>query len=182
MVDINKTITKPMNDLDIKHYLPDKQIYTYSDLANVREIEDILPKPKDCFILLIESSENSGHWVAVLRYNNTIEYFDSYGKPPSEPLEWVSPQKNAQLGQNHPYLNYLFNKTPLKVIYNDKNYQKNGPTVNSCGAHCVFRCLQLLENNMSLSKYNKLLQRAKKESGLTYDQIVSAFINLRDTI
>jgi hypothetical protein len=180
-VDINKIVKKPMNDFDIHHYLPDTKIYKYSDLESVESIENLLPKSKDAFVLLIESTPDSGHWVGVLRYNNTIEYFDSYGKPPSEPLEWLSPNQNKKLNQDYPYLNHLFNMTPLKVVYNDKNYQKHSQKVNTCGAHVVFRILQLLENNLNLSKYNKLMKRAKQESKLSYDQIVSAFINLRDT-
>ena len=138
-VDINKTITKPMNDFDIHHYLPDTKIYKYSDLKDVEAIENLLPKSKDAFVLLIESSPDSGHWVGVLRYNNTIEYFDSYGKPPSNPLTWIPQAENKKLNQEHPYLNYLFNKTPLKVVYNEKNYQKHSQKVNTCGAHVVFR-------------------------------------------
>lgn len=177
-VNIDKTVSIPMSDLDIKHYIP-KPTVKYCELARYNTIEELLPKAVDCVVMLVEHKLNNGHWVCLLRYNNTIEFFDSYGKPPSYSLKYNSKLVNNELGQDKPYLNILLDKTPMKVIYNNVDYQRDKPDINSCGAHCVFRCLQLLHNGLILSKYNKVLQQAKKETGLDYDKIVSAFINLR---
>jgi len=178
-VNIDKTVETPMTDLDIKHYIP-KPTIKYCELSKYKTIEDLLPNKKDCQIMLIESDLNSGHWVALLRYGNTIEYFDSYGGSPSSPLKWNSKEQNEKLNQSIPYLDKLLSKTKKKVIYNDIDYQKESNNINSCGAHCVFRCLQLLKNGLNLKEYNDLMKKAKKKTKLDYDKIVSAFINLRE--
>jgi hypothetical protein len=76
-----------MDDTDIRFYLPDVKILTYSELTNIKKIEDLLPRHKSYFILLYPvQSEQSGHWVCLTRYSKTIEYFDSYGLKPDVPL------------------------------------------------------------------------------------------------
>jgi len=177
-VDIDSVIKEAMSDLDINHYLK-RPTVKYCELAKYKNIDELLPNPIDYVVLLVESSLNSGHWVCCLKYNNIIEYFDSYGNSPSAPLKWNNKELNNKLGQGKQYLNNLFNKTNKKVIYNDIDYQQDNPTINSCGAHCCFRILQLIENKKSLPQYNKLMQKIKKETGLNYDQIVSAYINKR---
>jgi hypothetical protein len=177
-VDIDLVVGEAMSDLDINHYLT-RPTVKYCELSRYNSIDELLPNDIDYVVLLIESNLNSGHWICCLKYNNLIEYFDSYGNAPSAPLKWNNKIKNKELGQDIPYLNNLFNKTNKKIIYNDIDYQAENPVVNSCGAHCCFRILQLLENNKTLQQYNKLMQKTKKETGLNYDQIVSAFINKR---
>jgi hypothetical protein len=178
MINIDKTVTIPMSDLDIKHYI-DKPTVKYSELSRYNTIEELLPNDKDCFIMLVEHTLNNGHWVCLLRYNDIIEFFDSYGKPPSYSLKYTTKTENKKLGQDKNYLDFLLNGTKKKVIYNNIDYQKGKMDINSCGAHCVFRCLQMLNNNLNLVNYNKLMQKTKKETGLDFDKIVSAFINLR---
>ena len=78
-----------MDDTDIRYYLPDSKILTYSELSNVKKIEDLLPRHKSYFILLYPvQSEQSGHWVCLTRFSKMIEYVDSYGEKPDVPLTW----------------------------------------------------------------------------------------------
>ena len=49
---------------------------------------------------MIENEYNSGHWALLLRYNNTIEWFNSYGTFPSEELDFISHQQKAILNQD----------------------------------------------------------------------------------
>ena len=51
----------------------------YKDLKNYTSIDELLPNDKDFAVLLYESQPNSGHWTALLKYDNDIELFDSYG-------------------------------------------------------------------------------------------------------
>ena len=43
-----------MGDDDIKHYLPNAKIISYSDLQSVNRIEDLLPRNNTYFILLYQ--------------------------------------------------------------------------------------------------------------------------------
>ena len=76
-----------MDDMDFKHYLPDSRLMMYKELKGIDEIEKLLPSHNSYFILLYPTiSETNGHWVVLTRYNDIIEYLDSYGFLPDFPL------------------------------------------------------------------------------------------------
>ena len=137
-----------MDDTDIKFYLPKAKIITYDELFKVKDIEKLLPRHKSYFILLypVESKTN-GHWVCMSRYDKTLEYFDSYGLKPDEPLEWSKFKKTPH------YLSLLLGKTKLRIHYNTIDFQsKRDYTISTCGAFCVFRIPTLTEMNLNLEK------------------------------
>lgn len=82
-------------------------------------MRDELPKKsfqKECGVVNLDSSENHGtHWVAYVKINSYVEYFDSYGnlRPPQELINYV--------GSN--------------IQYNYINSQKNHPY--NCGHLCI---------------------------------------------
>ena len=45
---------QPMDDQDIRFYLPDAKILKYTDLRNYNDINQLLPEPIDYVILLIK--------------------------------------------------------------------------------------------------------------------------------
>ena len=70
----------PLSDSDIKNILGDNtKILEYKDLLNYTDINKILTKDKDYIILLYELKASSGHWTAILKYDNLLEHFDPYG-------------------------------------------------------------------------------------------------------
>lgn len=182
-------IKNPLGDDDINFYLPNTKIIKYSDLKNVKNIEDLLPNNKSNVVILYEiNGINDGHWVAIMRYKDhkrgdIIEFFDSIaddGSPDSE-LKWISKSKNKMFGQSKPYLTNLLNKSVLPVIFNKLKFQsdgnkKDGYLINTCGKHIVFRILNLLDKDLNLEDYQKLLKDVKKDSGNTFDEIVSHLI------
>lgn len=75
------------------------------------------PLSKECGIINLDDSRNQGtHWVAYVKFNDYIEYFDSYGnlKPPKELIK------------------YLRSKD---INYNYDNIQKDHPF--NCGHLCL---------------------------------------------
>lgn len=75
-----------------------------------------IPLNKECGVINLDSSENSGtHWVAYAKFNKYIEYFDSYGnlKPPKELINYVGSD----------------------IFYNYSNFQKSNPF--NCGHLCI---------------------------------------------
>ena len=165
-----------MGDDDLRYYLPDAKILTYSELSNIKKIEDLLPRHKSYFILLYPvQSESSGHWIAVTRYSKMIAYFDSYGKKPDEPLTW------GKYNNVHRRLSELLNNTKLRVDYNNIDFQNNkGFTISTCGAFAVFRVLTMVEMNADLEKNNIILKTLKETNeDKSYDDIVVEFINKR---
>jgi len=42
----------------------------------------LLPDRMDFCFILTESEENSGHWTSLIRDDDVLEYYDSYGTSP----------------------------------------------------------------------------------------------------
>ena len=79
--EIKQRISKPLTDGDLERITgikPD-DIIKYSDLKNFQTLGELLPNDKSYKVILIEDKYNSGHWVAIMKYGKTIEYFNSYG-------------------------------------------------------------------------------------------------------
>lgn len=178
-------IQNALGDDDIKVYLPKATIIKYNDLKKYNNIEDLLPKNKSYAIILYENQPNKGHWVCIMRYKDkkkkdVIEFFDSLaddGRPDSQ-LKWVDDNTNKMLGQGEPILTKLLHNSSIPVIYNKFKFQsdgnkRDGPNINTCGKHCVYRILNMLECNRNLEDYYDFMRNIKKESKNTYDEIVS---------
>lgn len=178
--EIIKTISEsPLTDTDILKYLPNVKIISHQDLKNYKSINQLLPKKTDVVIIIYESKPNSGHWVILCRYDNIIEYFDSYGNPIDEPLKWINEKYKNKI-DNTPYLTNLLKKEQDKyeIVYNSKDFQNEKKNIATCGRHCVFRCINLLNNNQDLSNYIKSMNEMKDVTGFNYDDIVSNIITI----
>jgi hypothetical protein len=181
MAQLEKIITDPLDDAEIRHYLPDVKILKYSELTNYTDIAQILPQQIDYCIILYLDSHNTGHWVALLRYGKTIEFFDSYGGKPDSQLKWVNCSERARLGVAIPFITRIFNKAVAdgyNVIYNPKQYQKTNKSIVTCGRHCVLRILKLIRERYTLRDYYRYLTKLKKEYRMPYDEIVSSIITI----
>lgn len=137
------------------------KIVKYSDLDNYKTIEQLLPDNNDFKIILIENQLNSGHWVVILRYDNTIEFFNSYGLMPSVDLNFIDNLQNKMLGQDIKFLNILLNecKNRFNIIYNKKRFQKLQPNINTCGRHTILRIIMFQHFQLDLYKYNIFIEK-----------------------
>lgn len=174
---INVVEETPLSDADIKKYFPKAKIISYDKLKNYSSISKLLPNIFDYCFILYQQQKNVGHWVALMRYDNIIEYFDSFGGKIDSPLNWNDKQTNIGLGQCAPYLTNLLKKSNMNVIYNNKKYQNSDSEISTCGRHCCLRILTLLKG-YDLDDYYKLLSSNKKLKKMNYDGIVSELINL----
>jgi hypothetical protein len=178
---VEETIEEPMDDQDIRSYFPNAKVMRYSGLARLSDIEQLLPTDKSYVFLLYEQTPGSGHWVALMRYGKTIEFFCSYGSKIDAPLRWNNPRDNAMLGQTQPYLSMLLNKAKgkFRAIYNPVAYQSKRDGVATCGAWDVMRINQLKNHNQDLHEFHEFMESVKKETGLTYDEIVVNYVSKR---
>lgn len=178
---VEETIEEPMDDGDIRQYLPNAKIMRYSGLARLSDIEQLLPTDKSYVVLLYENTPGSGHWVALMRYGRTIEFFCSYGSKIDVPLRWQNPKDNAVLGQSRPFLSILLNKAKgkFRAIHNPVAYQSSKQGVATCGAWDVMRINQMKNHNQDLQEFHDYMESVKKETGLTYDEIVVNYVSKR---
>ena len=178
MSDIQRIIKKPLSDADLHHILgADLKILKYSELANESSLDTLLPKPTDYCIILIEEEEDSGHWVALLKYTGTVEFFDPYGKKWDTELAWISMEKRQQLGETQKYLSGLLERSNLKRIYSPYHFEKTSNTVNTCGSHCAHRIYKLKHNNFDLHDYYSYMEEAEERLKASPDEVVAEFVD-----
>ena len=173
---LEEIIETPMGDDDIHHYFPDAKIMKYNVLNNYNDIDELLTEPLDYAFLLYEQSPNSGHWCVISKYDDMYEFFDPYGETDESILKWESKETNEELGQGKPTLSNLFKKEKNKLIINNIDYQLENPDINTCGRHCCFRILNLINYNRNLDEYHQLMNFIKKKFNMPYDIIVSEYI------
>ena len=179
--EINKRMYKSISDDDIEKYMNTKKhVYRYGELNQLfNGIDDILPKPNDYAILLIESKKNVGHWVALTRTDNIINWFDSYGIKPGNELKWVSEKENQELDNTKSDITDLLDDAinkGYKVKYNTRRYQSSDAEIATCGRHSILFVLMSKYFNYDVDKYYQFMERIKKAFGLNADQIVSMVI------
>jgi len=178
---------KPLSDADLRTILCDNlKIIKYSELESIDSLEELLPNSKDDLIMLYETEEDSGHWVAMLRYTDVnnydrIEFFDPYVYRPDSELNWISKKMREKLGQDVPYLTRLINKANEnarypKVMYSPYHFESENKKINTCGHHSAHRIYSLEHNNMDLTDYYSYMEEARRTLKLTYDEVVSEFV------
>lgn len=178
---INKYIEQlahMITDLDFKRYFGmDVPIMKYSELESYDDINELLPNNRDFKIILTESDYNSGHWCCLMKYDNNIEWFDSYGENPDGALSFIPQQIKKMLGQNHHHLTRLLKtvKPDQKIIFNKKAFQVLKDGVNTCGRWVIARILTM-RFGYTLPDFQELLKNKKKETGKPYDILITDWI------
>lgn len=177
---VEEVIADPMDDKDIRRYYPNATIIKYSELPRYSSIDQLIPQERGVVFLLYQHSYNNGHWVLLSRYApRTFEFFCSYGSKIDEPLSWTSQANREALGEGTPYLSNLLKGWNGKITYNKKQFQVKGSKVATCGAYCVMRTACLKNDGMNLTDFQSYLEQLKKETGLSYDEIVANFVSQR---
>jgi hypothetical protein len=180
--DLQEVIADPLDDSEIRHYLPKAKIIKYSELSKYKAITQLLKNEIDYCIILYEDSPNQGHWCALLRYNEgkngTIEFFDPYGNIFDKQLSWTSLAERKKLGSGQKLLTPLLDCCVQTVVWNPIKYQQDGSDINDCGRHCVFRILCLIQKGMTLDDYFEYMKKLERETQLPPDGIVSSQIDL----
>jgi len=169
-----------ISDKDFELYLGKNvknKILKYSQLVNYCDIKQLIPSNNDYRILLIETKYNYGHWVCVLRYGNTIEFFNSYGYSPSYDLDIINQDTNNMLGQSQKWLNNIFDNSPnFNIIYNKLKFQEKVNGVNTCGKHIIFRIICFKKYGFDLKQYQSLMKYLSNKYDKSYDELVAIFI------
>jgi hypothetical protein len=165
----------PISDAVIKEYIPDANIVVNADLDRYPSIDSLLPNNMDCVFILYQHEVNTGHWVLLSKYENTIEYFDSYGGYIDKPLTWISAEKRAELGEE-PFLSRMLKDCKYDVIYNAYDFQDESSTIATCGRWCVLRARTIFGDRIRLDEFITMMKGIKKETKLSYDNIVSDLI------
>lgn len=155
---------KPLSGKDIYNIMKGNcKILPYENLKDYKDIYDIFDKSNFVF-LLYPISNNFGHWVLLMKNNNIIEFFDSYGI--FTDMEYKYGTKKTPK-----YLSSLLIKSnpKYKLYYNEIQFQEWG--TNYCGYYCVVRALF---NYLSLKKFQKMLKDKNNPSEYVYNYLLDS--------
>nr|WPF46455.1 MAG: putative cysteine protease [Lake Baikal virophage 2] len=177
---VEKIIEEPMDDGDIRAYFPKARVMRYAELADYDTIEQLLPKNNSYVFLLYQHRVNDGHFVCLMRYGKTIEFFCSYGSKIDGPLSWTPLPQRVALGEGKPYLTMLLRKAPqFDAIHNPVAFQSKTRGIATCGAYCVMRVNQLVNHGQDLHDFIDYMEEIKKETKLSYDEIAANYVAKR---
>ena len=124
---------EPLTDTDImqlmtKYNIPVKFIMYHDIKYHAEDLIDMLP----C-IILYELNHPIGHWVALFKNDEGLQYFDPTGGEPDEVLvkHFRNPFGRAALNADRTYiLEWMDNNFP-EIIFNEVELQP--PNTNTCG-------------------------------------------------
>tara|TARA_R110002073_G_scaffold6027_1_gene36328 strand:+ start:3459 stop:3980 length:522 start_codon:yes stop_codon:yes gene_type:complete len=158
-------------DLSKEHILQitnnECDVVVYHNLGEYNSIQDLLGE-KGAVILLYETKQNFGHWVALFYTNdarNEIEFFDSYGFAPDEELDYAK-------YDDTPYLTKLMMKSNIHFIYNKVRLQTYAEDMNTCGRWTSTR---IRMRNTPINEFVRLFKNKGRYGG---DWMVSAMTYL----
>ncbi len=162
-----------LSDMDLQHILhPDTRIHKYTDLYKTKHIDELFDTLGRCILLYLTEDHNTGHWTALIKKGNTVEFFDPYGHAPDSQNKNLNipHENNEEFGQNYPKLLELIKKAGYKLRFNNKPLQKEAFDVATCGRHCAAR---LLFYKLSLEQYHELMEKLETKQLDDADDVVS---------
>lgn len=144
-------------------------IEVYPNLWEVSSIDELLYPHNACF-LLFETEPDFGHWCAIIKYGNTVEFFDPYSGYPDDVLKHITPEFRMHSNQKYPYLTRLLYECPYKIEFNDHKYQKLSNDISTCGRHCACR---VMCKYMNLEQYDDFMNAMCNYFNMSPDDIVT---------
>jgi hypothetical protein len=162
-----------LSDEDIKKIIPSLKVITYPELLKYSNIDDALDEKGRLMILYLTTNRHTGHWTALLKKKNKIEFYDSYGgyKPDGQKA-WISDSKLKEFNQDDDYLSQLLHNSPYKIVYNRYPFQSEEVGVNTCGRWAATR---LYFKHLTLPQFTKMAVEEANANGLSLDDWVSGF-------
>ena len=168
-------INEPLSSSKVKSALGDNcRILKYSQLRDYDNIKDLLPDVNDFIILLLEDSENHGHWTALMNSKSGYYYFNSYGKKYDSDLSVIPTCINRILGQDKREITRLLDGK--NCDWNKKCFQ--GSKSQTCGRWCVIAITLICMMGYSPREAEKYIIDKSELLGKGYDEFVSKFVSI----
>ena len=157
-----------------------EHVERYGELDDkYKSIYELLPTNNSYQFILTESEPNLGHWCIIMRYGNTVEWFDPYGGSPTSSLKFIPKIMNRVLDNTPSDIKDLVKTIEKgdKFVWNKTKFQYDHPLVNTCGRHCLSR-LQCMLLGMDLKQYQSFMRKQSKALGLPFDVVSCLFIRI----
>ena len=119
------------------------KIISYSDLKNIKTMDELLYPYDRVIILFAIKSPLNGHWTSLIRRKNgEIIFTDSFGLLPMDENNYMSMPYSIEKyveDQFKPYIYELFSQYPKSIRYSQYKLQDFSTSV--CGRYCIVRCM-----------------------------------------
>ena len=109
---------------------------TYEDTLKYNRIRDLLYPYDACIILYILEGTDNGHFICVYKHNDTIVYFDSYGRTDKQIINSIDDDVKLLNDETYPHLTKLLKQANDKITINKRVLQDEKSAV--CGRWCCF--------------------------------------------
>lgn len=143
----------PLSSEDIEKLLDGKtRIMSYKQLMKHKNINEVL-EPFGSVVILLESRDNFGHWLCLIKRGDTIEFFDPYGIKPDNQRAFIPA---AYKKQHYPekYLVKLLLNSRYKIRYSEFKLQDiNDSEISTCGRWC---CMRIIFKDLDEYQFKKL--------------------------
>lgn len=153
------------------------KIMKYSELEDYKTIDELIPEKDDYRIILLESEPRVGHWVCLIRKDNILEFFDSYGKTHKGELKYIPKFMNKLLNQPDNYLTRIMKSSP-NPIFSTLKLQRENNAVATCGRHVIARIL-CSKAGYDLNDYQKLIKKQSKEREMPPDILICHWVPIK---
>lgn len=153
------------------------KIIKYSELKNYNSLDELLPNPLfDYKIILLETSKNAGHWTCLIRMNNVIECFNSYGVSIDSEFRFIPDVIERMLGESKRFLTNLIKKNnTFKVINNTYEFQSKDTDIATCSRWCILRC-ETAKIGYSLKDFVNMIHKQVVKEDLPPDILVLYYV------
>ena len=158
---------------DMKKLNPKAKFIVYSEIHNLKNIDELLGKYEMAFILYLLQSETYGHWVCLFKRDGKMSYFNSYGLTPDEDFKYAKKGLRKLVHEEEPYLFELLAKSGYECEYNDYCFQ--GKNTSTCGRWSSHR---LWNRHLNPDEYYLLIKKLCKYYKLNPDQLVTKLTKL----
>lgn len=179
-------VSKLLSSDEVESIIGDRKTRTvpYSEISQYDSIEQLFGKD-DCLILLyiseIKGNTTTGHYTLLCKNKRAgktiVEYCDSYGKLPDNPLEYFGSALKKETNQDYNYLTRLLYKFSLQpncqVEYNEVPLQKFKNNIATCGRWCAVRGYF---RKIPLTKYQAVFKKLKNNN-INLDQLIVGISN-----
>lgn len=113
----------------------DFNFHLYEQLISYKELRELFlnhdtGEYKEAAVILYQESRYSGHYVCLIKREDSYEFFDSFGLKPDEELQYAHYIST-------PYLRNLIDNE--RVTYNTVKLQQNKSSISTCGRYAGVR-------------------------------------------
>jgi len=162
-------MNEPISNYDILEKLKGRtRLIFYEDLNTVDNLIPLLDKGS--LVILYKSKPDFGHWTAIIKTPEGIEFFDSYGDKPEGAKKGVP---KSFLIESNQYRNKLADllydaSSQFQINFNNHKLQKEGKDIATCGKHVISR---ILNRDLTIDQYNKWLKNNAKRNKISTDKV-----------